>query len=159
MSNPPLPAEENGFLYPHVALLRDSFRHWTGRDLVNPRMDDRDAARFLFRAPFAVASHDAAKDPLFNYANRTALNLFAMGWGEFIALPSRLSAGPLEQRERERLLNEVSARGFIEDYSGVRIGRHGRRFLIEDAVVWNLASPAGGHRQGQAAMFKRWRLL
>jgi len=155
----PKPSEENGFLYLHVALLRGSFRHWAGRDLVNPRMDDRDAARFLFQAPFAMVSHDTAKDPLFNYANRTALNLFAMSWGEFTTLPSRLSAEPVKQEERERLLNEVSQRGFIEGYSGVRIGRHGRRFLIEDAVVWNLVDPVGGPCQGQAAMFKRWRML
>lgn len=159
MSAPPQPSEENGFLYLHVVLLRDSFRHWTGRDLLNPRMNDREAARFLFHAPFAVASHNAAKDPLFNYANRTAMNLFAMGWGEITALPSRLSAEPVKQEERERLLSEVSQRGFVEGYSGVRIGRHGRRFLIEDAIVWNLASPGGGPCLGQAAMFKRWQIV
>jgi hypothetical protein len=63
------------------------------------------------------------------------------------------------QEERDRLLAEVTERGFIDNYSGVRIGRHGRRFLIEEAIVWNLLAPAGGAHQGQAAMFKRWKML
>ena len=159
MSKLPAPAEENGFLHPHVRLLRDSFRHWTGRDLLSPRMDDVGAARFLFSAAFALASQDTAKDPLFNYANRTALNLFAMRWQEFAGLPARLSAEPAKQAERERLLSEVSEKGFYEGYSGVRIGRHGRRFMIIDAVVWNLAATPGGPCLGQAAMFKRWKML
>jgi hypothetical protein len=159
MSKRPLPSEENGFLYPHVTILRDSFRHWTGRDLVNPRLDERDAARFLFNASFAVASQDTGKDPLFNYANRTALNLFAMRWEEFTGTPSRLSAEPTKQAERERLLEKVSAKGFIDGYSGVRVGRHGRRFIIENAIVWNLVGPGGRPFLGQAAMFKRWKML
>jgi hypothetical protein len=31
-----------------------------------------------FEAPIAVMSHGTAKEPIFNYANRTALNLFEM---------------------------------------------------------------------------------
>ena len=159
MSAKPPPSEANDFLCRHVAALRDSFRHWTGRDLVNPRLDGRDAARFLFHAPFAVASQDTAKDPLFNYANRTALNLFAMRWEEFTALPSRLSAEPAKQDERERLLENVIDKGFVDGYSGVRIGRHGRRFIIEDAVVWNLRRTSGRTSEGLAVMFKHWTLL
>ncbi len=159
MSEPPRPSEENDFLYRHVQLLRDSFRHWTGRELVDPRMGDKDAARFLFHAPFAVLSHDTAKEPVFNYANQTALNLFAMDWKELTALPSRLSAEPAKQEDRGRLLDEVASRGFAEGYSGVRIGRHGRRFLIEDAIIWNLVVPSGGPGKGQAAMFKTWKFL
>ena len=159
MSKLPAPSEENGFLYPHVNLLRDSFRHWTGRDLVSPRLDERGAAHFLFNAHFAVASQDTAKEPLFNYANRTAMNLFAMRWQEITALPARLSAEPAKQAERDRILAEVSAKGFVDGYSGVRIGRHGRRFMIVDAVIWNLVGTPGGPCLGQAAMFKRWKML
>lgn len=158
MSRRPAPAEENGFLYPHVALLRDSLRHWTGHELVDPRMDDKEAARYLFLAPFAVASHDTAKDPLFNYANQTALALFGMNWEEITTLPSRFSAEAVKQAEREQILHEVNLHGFIEHYNGVRIGRHGRRFLIEDAVVWNVVDAAGVHH-GQAALFKSWTFL
>ena len=159
MSKRPLPSEENNFLSQHVALLRHSFRHWTKRELVAPAMSDQDGARFLFQARFAVVSHDTAKDPIFNYANQTALSLFAMSWEDFTSLPSRMSAEPTEQPERQRLMDEVTGNGFIDHYSGVRIGRHGRRFLIENAVIWNLVEPHTGIYKGQAALIKDWKFL
>jgi len=159
MSKRPLPSEENNFLSQHVALLRHSFRHWTKRELVAPAMSDQDGARFLFQARFAVVSHDTAKDPIFNYANQTALSLFAMSWEDFTSLPSRMSAEPMEQPERQKLMDEVTGNGFIDHYSGVRIGRHGRRFLIENAVIWNLVEPYTGIYKGQAALIKNWKFL
>ena len=159
MSTIPRPSEENDFLSPHVAILRASLRRYAGRELVDPRMGDKDAARFLFHAPFAVASHDTAKDPIFNYANQTALSLFGMTWEQFTSLPSRLSAEAVKQEEREETLRLVKDYGFMEGYSGIRIGRHGRRFLIEDAVIWNLQGGNGRIYKGQAALFKNWKLL
>ncbi|SMF93600.1 MEKHLA domain-containing protein [Methylomagnum ishizawai] len=155
---PPYPSEDNHYLAEHVALLRDSHRHWTGRPLLDPRLTHEEAARHLFAAPFVVVSHDTAPDPLFNYANQTALALFAMDWEEFTALPSRLSAERINQEARAELLARVAERGYIDDYQGVRIGRHGRRFLIEAATVWNLLDPRGVIC-GQAACFKHWKFL
>ncbi|QSA97203.1 MEKHLA domain-containing protein [Methylococcus sp. EFPC2] len=152
------PSEDNGFLAPHVAILRHSLRHWTRRELVDPHMSDEEAARFLFHAPFVVVSHDTQPEPVFNYANRTALNLFAMDWEEFTALPSRLSAEEVKREEREESLRKVAEQGYIDRYQAVRIGRHGRRFRIEDAVVWNLLD-ANGAPYGQAALFERWTYL
>lgn len=37
-------------------------------------------------------SHGLEVDPVFNYANQCALDLFEMTWEDFIKLPSRLSA-------------------------------------------------------------------
>ena len=54
--------------------------------------------------------------------------------------------------ERQRLLERVTQRGFIDDYAGVRISATGLRFRIEKAVVWNLID-AQGRRHGQAATF------
>jgi hypothetical protein len=158
MNDTPKPCEENSFLAEHIAILRNSFRHWTQRELVDHRMSPAEAARYLFHAPLALVSHDSAKDPVFNYANKTALALFEMTWEELTALPSRLSAEAPEQEERSRLLAEVSTRGFVDHYQGVRIARHGRRFLIENAIVWNLLDSSGIHC-GQAAMFQHWRYL
>ena len=159
MSKRPIPSEDNHYLSQHVALLRHSFHHWTGRALVATRMNDEDAARYLFHAPFAVVSHDTAKDPMFNYANQTALSLFAMDWESFTLLPSRMSAEPMEQAERQRLLDEVASQGFFDHYSGIRIGRHGRRFQIENAVIWNLLEASTGAFKGQAALIKDWKFL
>ncbi len=159
MSKIPSPSEENNFLCRHVALLRHSFHRWTGRSLVATRMNDEDAARYLFNAPFAVLSHDTAKDPIFNYANRTALSLFGMDWDSMTALPSRKSAEPVAQEDRQRILEQVEKHGFVDNYSGIRIGRHGRRFFIENTVVWNVIEPRTGIFKGQAALIKEWTFL
>ena len=73
-------------------------------------------------------------------------------------MPSRLTAEAPNQAERARLLAEVAVRGFIDDYSGVRIARTGQRFLIEQATVWNLLNDRG-QRCGQAATFREWRFV
>ena len=56
------------------------------------------------------------------------------------------------------MLAEVAARGFIDDYSGVRTAHTGQRFLIEQATVWNLTDEKG-QPCGQAATFREWRLI
>ena len=77
-------------------------------------------------------------------------------WDEFLALPSRLSAEPQDRAERQALLDAVARDGFHAGYRGVRVGKSGRRFLIEDGVVWELID-ARGIRHGQAATFASWR--
>lgn len=152
------PSAANDFLAAHARLLCNSYRHWTGRDLIDPGLDDVAAARALFEAPFAVVSHGAEDDPIFNYGNRKALELFGMAWRDFTRLPSRKSAEPIEREERERLLQRVTEHGFIDNYSGVRIAASGQRFMIRNATVWNLIDDAG-HPCGQAAMFAEWQNL
>jgi hypothetical protein len=59
---------------------------------------------------------------------------------------------------RMRLLAAVTQRGFIDDYSGVRISKTGRHFNISRATVWNLLTE-DGQLCGQAAMFVQWEFL
>ena len=158
MTNWKEPAELNDYLEGHVRRLLDSFRHWTGTDLVQQEQSPREQARALFYAPFVVLSHDSGSDPLLNYANEAGLHLFEVTWEELIALPSRLTAEPLHREQRARLLARVTQHGYIEDYTGVRISRSGRRFLIEQATVWNVRDEQGAPF-GQAATFSRWRFL
>ena len=106
-------------------------------------------------APFAVLSHNAQPDPRFIYANRAAQSCFGYSWEEFITLPSRLSAEEPVRAERQRLLDAVTANGFIDDYRGVRIAKSGRRFWIEKAIVWQLVDDHG-RPFGQAATFSTW---
>ena len=49
------------------------------------------------------------------------------------------------QRRRAGRRACVSAHGYIDDYSGVRISASGRRFVIRDAVVWNVVDAQGRH--------------
>ena len=152
------PAPDNDFLADHAELLIRSYRRWTGRDLVDPALPPAGQARALYEASFVVASHGVEPDPVFNYANRAALALFEAGWDEFTSMPSRLSAESMARAEREQLLARVTAHGFMDDYSGVRVSIRGRRFRIRRATVWNVAA-AGGAPCGQAVVFRDWEYL
>ncbi len=160
------PAEENRFYCEHIAMVVRSYYQLTGKqigvgapchqqpDLVT----DSAFAQSLFNAPFALISHGTEAEPLFNYANKTAMKLFNMTWNEITNLQSRYSAEQPSRAERAQLLNEVKAKGYIENYSGVRIAQGGGRFYIEQASVWNLTDNEGRYR-GQAAMFSDWHYL
>ncbi len=141
----------------HADLLCESYQRLTGRPLLNLASAEP-PARALFDASFALVSHGVEDDPVFNYANRTALELFEMSWEQFTALPSRHSAEPENRAERARLLAQVSSHGYIDNYSGVRVSSSGKRFLIAEAVVWNLIDGRGGYH-GQAAVFDKWSYL
>jgi hypothetical protein len=139
-------------------LLLDSFRHWTGRELISRAGSAQEQARTLFFAPLVVVSHGTESDPVLNYGNQAALELWEASWGEFIKTPSRVTAEPINRAERNRMLERTMARGFIDDYRGVRISLRGRRFLVENALVWNVIGP-DRVRHGQAATFSRWHFL
>jgi hypothetical protein len=141
-------------LVAHVQLLLDSFARLLGRELVSREGSPAEQAERLFRAPFVVVSHGTEVDPVLSYGNAAALALWEMTWEELTQTPSRLTAEPVHRDERAGLLARTRAHGFVDDYSGIRISKTGRRFRIEQAIVWNLAA-AGEHR-GQAASFDRW---
>jgi MEKHLA domain-containing protein len=152
------PCEENQFLAHHVARLLTSLRRWTGRDLIDPQLAIVDQARQVFTAPFVLLSHDMAGDPMLNYGNRAGMRLFELSWRELIRTLSRLTAEPVHRDERARLLDQVTRRGYIDDYRGVRISKSGRRFMIEKATVWTVVDENGAPC-GQAATFSEWNYL
>ena len=139
-------------------LLLDSFRRWLGRDLIDRGGTSADQARSLFQASFVVVSHGTEDDPVLNYGNQMALDLWEMTWELLCRTPSRMTAEPLNQAERARMLEQAAVQGFIEDYRGVRVSATGRRFLVERATVWNVVD-CEGHGWGQAATFRDWKYL
>jgi hypothetical protein len=112
----------------------------------------------LFVAPFVVVSHGTEPDPILNYGNQAALDLWEMTWERLICMPSRQTAEPVNQEERARMLRQVEAQGYYDRYRGVRISATGRRFLVEEAIVWTVMDEQG-LRLGQAATFSRWSRL
>jgi len=139
----------------HTRLLLDSYRRWLGRELLEPRGTPADDARALFEAPFVVVSHGTEADPIFNYGNRTALDLWQMDLPTFLGTPSRQTVEPSLRDERERLLQRTVRDGFADNYSGIRISATGRRFRINQAIIWNLIDKTGTYA-GQAATFSAW---
>ena len=149
-----------------IRWMLDSYAFWLKCELVDRTGTIEEQSERLYLSPFVVASHtnpstgsgQGAEDPILNYGNRQALALWEGTWEEFTAIPSRLTAEPVNQPERARMLEQVAANGFITDYQGIRISRTGRRFLVERATVWNILDDHGTI-QGQAATFSQWHPL
>lgn len=148
----------NDCLIRHAQTLLDSFAARVGRELIARDGDPRDQADRLFHASLVVVSHGTEADPVLNYGNRAALELWETDFTTLTQMQSRLTAEPMHRDERARLLERTARDGFVDDYRGIRISSRGRRFLIERAIVWNLESP-DGRPLGQAATFDHWTML
>ena len=142
-------------LIEHCQDLLNSFKAMTSHDLIDRTPSTEIQANNLFHANFVMVSHDTQPDPIFNYGNQTALDLWEFDWEHFLQLPSRLSAEPLAQIDRDRLLLEAKNNGYIQNYGGVRISRTGKRFWIENATIWTVTD-RHGKDIGQAATFSKW---
>jgi hypothetical protein len=135
-----------------------SYQHWTGQSLLPEpaNISPQQLAQALFEADFVVLSHGRETDPILNYGNQQALDLWQASWLEFTQMPSRLTAEPMERQERAKLLAQAAAQGYIDGYRGIRIARNGERFWIENAMIWTLLDEQG-QISGQAATFAQWR--
>lgn len=151
MSETPLPFRDPACAA-RLALIASSYRHLIGSDLVDERTDLVSA---LWNAPAVILAHGREDDPRFFFANAAALVRFDTDLDAMIGMPSRHSAEAPSRAERQTLLDRVSRDGFIADYAGVRVSLRGKRFRIEQALVWNLID-ADGAVHGQAAAFSRW---
>lgn len=137
-------------------LLVQSYRRLLGRQPPFIARTQPDAASWLYEtAPACVLAHGTDADPRFIYANRAAQALLEYSWDEIVMLPSRFSAEAPNRAERQRLLECVAREGFATGYAGVRISKSGRRFRIEDGVLWELRDTQGT-LHGVAATFARW---
>ncbi|HET7541474.1 MAG TPA: MEKHLA domain-containing protein [Polyangiaceae bacterium] len=150
MTNPPPATDE---LRRRLQVLVSSHQRLTGRALIDAR--DADLWQACWAAPRVIVAHGLEADPIFFYGNALALRLFELDFEAFTRLPSRYSAEPLLREKREAALARVREHGFIDDYSGVRISSSGKRFRIEQTVIWDLLDEHG-ERHGQAASFARW---
>ena len=115
----------------------------------------KEQALALFAAPVVVVSHGTESDPILNYGNQQALDLWELSWAQLTSTPSRLMAEPMDRDERARMLAVAEKQGYYSGYQGIRISSTGARFLVEDATVWNVVDVSGA-RVGQAAMFAHW---
>ena len=156
------PWQQETVIY-RTQLILSSFEHWLGHSLfehfgiTDVKIDPREASKQLFEADFIVASHGTQSDPIFNYGNQKALDVWELTWDEFMQTPSRKTAEAIEQQERDRLLAQTTTKGFCY-YSVIRITSTGKRFKIDDGIVWNVIHPEQNY-QGQAACFSDFYFL
>ncbi|MBD2497123.1 MEKHLA domain-containing protein [Nostoc sp. FACHB-280] len=146
------PWEQEVIIY-HSQRILKSFQYWTGNSLLDESGSPKETAQALFEAPFVLASHGTEPDPILNYGNRQALAQWELTWEEFTQTPSRKTAEQLEQAERDRLLSETATKGFSY-FSGVRITSTGKRFYIQDGILWNLVDEQHQYC-GQAAVYSK----
>lgn len=139
----------------HINILLNSYQQCFAEKLIE---NDNNALQAIWEADFVLLSHGIQQDPIFNFANPSAMALFELDFHSFIQLPSKYSAEPVSQTEREQLLAQVTKHGCIKNYTGIRVSSSGKRFYIENAKVWNLYDDAGDY-YGQAATFRNWRYL
>lgn len=139
-------------------ILAHSYQQLLGKELVSAANTPEELARTLFQASFVVVSHGIQADPILNYGNQTALQLWSLSWSELTKTPSRLTAEPINRETRAAMLERVAKQGYIDNYQGIRISSTGKRFSIEQAVVWNLHDRLG-RKCGQAATFADWTWL
>ena len=109
-------------------ILLTSYRRFVGVDLLARDGSDQDQSRALFEAPFVVVSHGTQTDPVLNFGNQAALDLWELKLETLLKTPSRMTAEPAHRDERARLLERTSRDGFVDDYRGIRIASTGRRF-------------------------------
>ena len=142
----------------HGRALIQSFKRLVGRELIHATGDPAQDAATLFHARFALLSHGLEADPVLNYGNQMALDLWEMDFPAFTQMPSRLTAEPMLRDERQRLMELAARKGFIDDYAGIRISASGARFRISNVILWSVTDDSGA-RLGQAAMFDTWEKL
>ena len=154
----------------HSLLLLHSFHHYLGRPLLptlaaarpalaaDPEAAEKHQAQQLFAAPFVVVSHGTEAVPIFNYGNAKALALWELNWEAFTQLPSRKSARGAERPERAEMLAQAKKQGYFEGYVGDHATSSGKRFRMEDGIIWTVIN-AAGEVQGQAATFSRYHFL
>ncbi|MBX9850183.1 MAG: MEKHLA domain-containing protein [Cytophagaceae bacterium] len=142
----------------HCRLLSDSYCFWTKNEIIDSALDDESLSFLMYHSSFVIVSHNTLPDPVFNYANMKAQELWKTDWDQFIKTPSRLSAEPIESNERQKLLSEAAKNGFISNYNGIRISSVGERFKIMDTILWNVIDGRGNYH-GQAALFSKYEFL
>jgi hypothetical protein len=117
-------------------MIKNSYTQFTGKFL--PLSYCENLIEAFDQCIYPIASHDNSNEPLFNYANQAALNLFKMTSFEMIGLPSKASVLLTNQEDRSLLLKHVTEQGFIQHYQGQRVASDQSLFNIQDATVWNL---------------------
>lgn len=144
-------------------LIVSSFEHWLGCSLfehfgiIDVINNPREVSKQLFEADFIVASHGTQPDPILNYGNQKALDIWELTWEEFIQTPSRKTAEAIKQQERNRLLKETTEKGYSY-FSTIRITKTGKRFKINNGIVWNVIDDVQKY-QGQAAVYSDFYFL
>mmetsp|Transcript_14710 Transcript_14710/g.23932 ORF Transcript_14710/g.23932 Transcript_14710/m.23932 type:complete len:173 (-) Transcript_14710:2202-2720(-) len=135
----------------HVHLLQESYKHYTGKQLGGEEMATWEALHNS--EAFVLASVGIQDDPIFNYGNRAAMNVFKLDWDEFTQFPGRYSADEENRESREKLLKMANQAEYLPDVEAIRVDAEKRRFKLVDAELFTVLSGDKQTRIGQAVWF------
>lgn len=148
----------------HGKYLIESYNKFSGKELVSMelyRKDPEKAIKEMFmNCNRIVLSHGTQKDndgPILNYGNTAALKLFAADWESLTKMPSKFTACDVDRDLRQKFMQTVTDKGYVDNYTGVRIGLNKVKFAIKEAEVWNIVIQ--GTYFGQAASFEKYEFL
>ncbi|MEY4965496.1 MAG: hypothetical protein RL274_1079 [Pseudomonadota bacterium] len=148
------PGEENNFQNAYIERVLASYFRITG----NMPIVDGPAGQSVWSGDFALLTHRGGPEARLNYGNRFALDLWECNWDQFTATPSNATAPEEGRAAREEMMQRVMQNGFVTGYSGHRVTRTGRLFLIEDVTIWRLLDESG-ISFGVGAFFRQYRYL
>jgi hypothetical protein len=136
------PSPANSYQTAFVAGLVASFARATGGNLMaEAGLDPARLGQSAWEGRFALLTHDLSA--ILNYANRFTLDLWEMDWETMRRTPSRLTAPEEDRAERGHLMAAVARDGFVRNYTGRRVSRSGKLFLIQRATVWTMTDENG----------------
>ena len=151
------PAPGNSYQAGYLMKVVAAFARVTGGDLIaEAALDPADLGKSVWEGQFALLTHDT--NAILNYGNRFGLALWEMDWETLTRTPSRDTAPEEDRAARAALMAEVERNGFTRSYTGRRVSRSGRLFLIENATVFTLIDEKGAGF-GTSAFFKSVKYL
>ena len=145
---------QNNYHQEHVSMMLKNLKRWTAYDLIEEYGFSADKlGEEIFNADFYILSHNNAIDPILTYGNNRVLQLWEISWEELTQMHSRDTAKPVEQIDRQALMDRVKEYNYVSGYEGIRVSKKGMEFKILDVTIWNLFSD-NDDPYGQAAWFK-----
>ena len=141
-------------------IILNSYQRLLGKELILRNGDPLIEAKQLFYAPMVVLSHNTNPDPIYNYGNLQALELWEMTWEQLVQTPSKSTTEPELRSQRENFLvsAKMAKQGYINNYEGIRVSSTGKRYKIQDVIIWNLTDEQNQYC-GQAATFADWQAV
>ncbi len=151
------------FIQMQSELILDCYQVSIGKSLkerlgIDHNMIGAELAEALFEASAAILSHDiiiidGKRDNVYNYANRTALQVFERTFAEQTRIPSRKSVaeGEDSQLSRNTLLTACFTKGWVK-FDATRVSATGKTVQLKDAILYNLFDKRGIY-YGQAVVF------
>lgn len=148
-----MPGEENDFQNTFLQKVLASHLCVVGKPLL-AGLHGRD----VWSGDFALLTHRGDPQAMLNYGNAFALRPWEFDWDQFSATPSSATAPEEGRAAREEMMQQVIQNGFVTGYSGQRISRTGRLFLIQDVTIWRLLEESG-ESLGVGAFFRHYQYL